>query len=274
MIRAEVLKLTTTRATKVAAAVGVVGLVATQATLVTILPALASGAIGPGRAALGGDFPTFDLSTRAAQLDALSPLGSSTGAGSIGIAILSVLILGVLAGTTDYRFGGIVPTALAEPRRGRILASKIGATALVGLVVGIVYAAVSALALMISLPLTGTDLALSVGDIAGVLGRGAVVVTLLALLGLAVGILARNQLVGVLTMIGVLVLELIFQGMVQLVTGTLPMWAQLLPLSLGQAAIAPSTVGAIAPVAAVAALAALVALVLAAAGAAMRARDI
>src|SRR3546814_20171047 len=99
----------------------------------------------------------------------------------LGLASLAVLVLGVLAGTTDYRFGGIVPTALAEPRRGRILAAKALATAVTGLVLGVVYAFVSLGALLVSPTAPGPTLSLGVLDIAAVLAPGAVVVPLLAL---------------------------------------------------------------------------------------------
>jgi ABC-2 type transport system permease protein len=274
MIRAELLKLTSTTAAKVAVLVGVVGLIVTQVTLVTLLPAVASGAIGPGIEELGGSLPEFDLVTAVAQLSAVSPLGSSTGAGSIGIAVLAVLLLGVLGGTTDYRFDGIVPTALAQPRRGAILVSKVGAMALAGLATGIAYALVSLATLLITLQVTQAELAVAWPELLGVLLRGAAVVALLAILGLAVGILARNQLAGVLTMFGILLFELIFQSMVQLVAGTLPVWAQILPLALGQAAVSPGSGWAIPPLGALAALSALVAIVVVAAGAIMRTRDI
>jgi ABC-2 type transport system permease protein len=274
MIRAELLKLSSTTAAKVAVIVGVVGLVATQVTLVTVLPAVASGAIGPGVEALGVSLPEFDLATAAAQLNAVNPLGSSTGSGSIGIAVLSVLLLGVLGGTTDYRFGGIVTAALARPRRGAILLSKVGAMALAGLATGIAYALVSLATLLVALQITGAELVVGWPELLGVLSRGAAVVALLALLGLAVGILVRNQLAGVLTMFGILLFELIFQSMVQLIAGTLPVWAQILPLALGQAAVSSGAGWAIPPVAALAVLAGLVAAVTLAAGALMRTRDI
>jgi ABC-2 type transport system permease protein len=274
MFRAELLKLTTTAAAKVAVGVGVIGLLLTQLTLVTLLPALASGAIGPGPEALGGDVPAFTLESASAQLAALNPLGSTSGGGSIGIAVIAILILGVLAGTMDYRFGGIVPTALAEPRRGRILLAKVGSTAVVGLIVGAVFAVVSVVALLVSLPIAGVEIAASPAEIAGVLARGVITVALLTLLGLAVGLLARSQLVGVIVIISVLLLEPIAQGVVQLVTGTLPIWAQLMPVSLGQATISPGSDGALAPLVAGLALAALTGAVLLAAGAALRSRDI
>src|SRR3546814_5519165 len=111
----------------------------------------------------------------------------------LGLASLSVRVRGVLAGTTDYRFGGIVPTALAEPRRGRILAAKALATAVTGLVLGVVYAFVSLVALLVSLTATGATLSIGVLDIAAVMAQGAVVVALLALIGLGLGLLARNR---------------------------------------------------------------------------------
>ncbi|MDJ0317369.1 hypothetical protein [Arthrobacter antibioticus] len=274
MIRAELLKLTTTTAVKVAVIIGVVGLILTQITLLTLLPALASGAIGPGLDTLGVALPDFGLESHAAQLAALSPLGASTGSGSLGIAVLAVVILGVLAGTSDYRFGGIVTTALAQPRRGLILVAKIGALALTGLLVGFVYAAINLLTLIISLPLAGAELLVSAPELILVLVRGTVVVTLLVLLGLAVGLLARDQVVGILTMLGLLLFEIIVQSIAQLVSGTLPIWAQIMPLSLAQSAISSPMNGGFPPVVALAVLAALVAVVLAGAGAAMRTRDI
>jgi ABC-2 type transport system permease protein len=273
MLRAELLKLTTTTASKVAVGVGIVGLVLTQLTLVTLLPALASGAIGPGPEALGG-IPNFSLDTASAQLAALNPLGSTSGSGSIGIAVIAILILGVLAGTTDYRFGGIVPTALAQPKRGRILAAKVAATAIVGLVVGAVFATVSFVSLVVSLPIAGAELVVEPVEIVGVAARGIITIALLTLLGLAVGILARSQLVGVIAVMSVLLVEPIVQGIAQLATGTLPIWAQFLPLALGQAAISPGAEGSLPPLVAEAALAGLVGLIVVAAGTALRRRDI
>lgn len=273
MFRGELLKLTTTAATKVALAVGVLGLVATQLVLVVLLPALASGTIGPGADALGDDLPASGVATASAQLASLSPLGASGGGGSLSIAALAVLVLGVLAGTTDYRFGGIVPTALAEPRRGRILAAKVVATAVTGLVLGAAYAVVSLVALLVSLPATGTALEVGIPDIAAVMARGTGVVALLALLGLGIGVLARSQLAGVLIMLGAVVLELMTQGVAVLATGAWPLWGQALPLTLSQAAIG-STPAEIPSVVALAGLAGWVALILAAAAVAIRRRDL
>jgi ABC-2 type transport system permease protein len=237
MYRAELIGIRSVLATRVAAIIAIVGLVVTQLAVVTLLPALARGDIGPGAEELGGDLPSFDLGSSADQLGALSPLGSTSGTGSLGAVVIAVVLLGVLAGTSDFRFGGIVGAALASPRRGRILAAKAGAVATVGAVLGIVLVVVSTLTLIVGLAARGLPLAIDPVGAIGVVGRGVLVVLLLALLGLAIGVVARNQLAGVLVALAVLVLEPIVQGTAALVSGTAPVWTQFLPVALAQAAI-------------------------------------
>ncbi|MGV8872657.1 MAG: hypothetical protein ACOH2Q_09030 [Rhodococcus sp. (in: high G+C Gram-positive bacteria)] len=238
MLRAELLKLTTTAAPRTAIGIGAVGLILTQLAFVIILPLLAAGRIGPGRQALGNDFPVVDLTTVAAQTSALSPLGDyAGGGGSIGVAAIAVTLLGVLAGTGDYRFGGIVTTALAQPKRGRILIDKAAAAGIAGLLTGGAYAAISMVMLLITLAVQGTAWALDPLSVGAFLTRSVVAVGCLVVIGLAVGILARNQLFGVLTMLGILVLEPIIQAIARLSFGELPFWAQLSPLSLANSVI-------------------------------------
>ena len=273
MIRAELLGIATTTATKVATATALLGLVLTQLAFVILLPALARGDIGPGPEALGDDLPGIDLTTGAMQMGALSPLGASMGGGSLGITMLAMALLGVLAGTSDHRFGGIVGAALAAPRRGRIMAAKTAAAAVAGLVVGVVLVALSAMTLLVSLAAAGISFAVEPLALVGLLGRGTLAVVCLVLIGLGVGVLARNQLAGVLVMLAVLVGEPMIAATAQLVTGTVPAWTQALPVALTQAAIGagPSTWG---PGVAMAALVGLTAVVLAAATLALQRRDI
>jgi hypothetical protein len=234
MFRAELLALTTTTAMKVSALVAVVGLVLTQLTFVTLLPALARGDIGPGAAALGLDLPVLDLRSASAQLDAANPLGASMGGGSIGLALLAVVLLGTLAGTSDDRYGGMVGVALASPRRGRIVVGKAAAVAVVGVVVGAVMALASLAVLLVALAATGTAFTAGVGDVVATLGRGVVAVAGLALLGLAVGILVRTQLAGILTALSILFAEPLAAAMTSLIGGGAPVWTQFLPVALAQ----------------------------------------
>lgn len=273
MLRAELLKLTTTSASKIALAVGAGGLIVTQLISVTVLPALASGQIGPGPDVLGDVIPPLELVTSAGQLAALSPLGAPVGAGSIGIAVIAIVLMGVLAGTSDYRFGGIVISALAQPSRVRILMAKAGAAGVAGLVTGAVFAVVSTATLLITLGIAGTPLAIEPVVMAAVLARSMFAIACLTMIALAVGILARSQLTAVLTMLGILLFELVLQSIAQLLVGSMPTWAQLMPLSLTNAVIGTSAAELSVPAAA-AALVALTGLALTLAALALRRRDI
>ena len=273
MLRAELLKLTTTSASKVALAVGAGGLIVTQLVSVAVLPALASGRLGAVPAGLGDSIPSLDLVTSAGQLTALSPLGASGGTGSLGIAVIAIALMGVLAGTSDYRFGGIVTTALAQPSRVRILMAKAAAAGIAGLVTGAVFAIVSTATLLGTLAIVATPLAIEPAEIAAVLARSVLAISCLTVIGLAVGILARSQLAGVLVMLGILVLEMIVQSIAQLIVGSMPVWAQLLPLSLTNAVIGIGASGLSLPAAA-GALLALTAVALTFAALALRRRDV
>lgn len=273
MYRAELLGIRTVRATTVAALVAVLGLIVTQLTFVTLLPALARGDVGPGAAALGDDLPSFSLTTAAEQLGALSPLGASTGGGSLGVVVIAVALLGVLAGTSDFRFGGIVGAALASPRRERILVAKAAATATVAAVIGLALVVVSLVTLAVTLSASGIPIVIDVAAAAGVLARGVLVVVLLALLGLAIGVIARNQLAGVLVMLTILIVEPVIQATAGLIAGTAPAWSQFLPVALAQAAVGVGP-AVLSPAIALVALAVLIGIVLVTAAVALRRRDI
>ena len=274
MFRAELVGLVTTTATKVTAAVAVLGLIVTRLAFVTLMPALADRDIGPGLDALGSDFPVLDIATRAVQLDALNPLGASMGSGSIGVALLAITLLGVLAGTSDDRYGGIVGAVLASPKRFRIVAARAGAVALVGAALGDVLALVSLVTLVITLAATGTPFVLGLPDLAARFGLGVLAVTALSVIGLAVGLIVRTQLAGVLTMIAILILEPVVVSSIQLITGGIvPVWTQFLPVALAQGLIHGGTDG-LGPSVVILALVALTAALTAAASVALSRRDI
>lgn len=274
MLRAELIGLLTTTATRVTAAVAVVGLIVTQMISVTVLPALGRGDIGPGAEALGADFPALDLTSRAVQLDALNPLGASMGSGSIGIALLAVVLFGVLAGTSDDRYGGIVGAVLASPKRARIVIGKAGAVGLVGAVIGAALSVASLVTLLITLVVTGTPLVIGVPDLAARLALGVTAVVALSLLGLAVGILVRTQLAGVLSMLALLVLEPVVGATTQLLSGgLLPLWTQFLPVTLAQNVIHGAS-GFLPPAVALVSAAAMTAAALGVASVALARRDV
>lgn len=134
MLRAEILKLTTTTSTRVAILIAALGLILTQLAFTLLLPALRED--GAAGADVTAELPVIDMGLAENQLAALNPFGASMGTGSIGAVIVAVVLLGVLAGTGDFRYGGITGAALAEPRRSRIVLAKAGAAAATGAVTG------------------------------------------------------------------------------------------------------------------------------------------
>lgn len=113
------------------------------------------------------------------------------GAGSV--AVFFATLAGLLVVTSEFRYGTIRPTLLFEPRRRVVLAAKLAAAALAGILFAVICVGVSfggGLAILaardVNVALTGADaLPLVFGTIAAsVLG---------AMLGVAVGTLIRNQ---------------------------------------------------------------------------------
>jgi ABC-2 type transport system permease protein len=105
-----------------------------------------------------------------------------------------ILILGVVGITGEWRHRTITSSLLAAPHRPRFLAAKALAFAATGLVVSAVVAVcvtvVGATVLRVrDLPLPGY------GELAGQLGRNALLAALLGAFGVAVGALVRNQIV-------------------------------------------------------------------------------
>jgi ABC-2 type transport system permease protein len=114
---------------------------------------------------------------------------SAAGSGSVFLATLA----GLLSVTTEFRYGTIRPTMLFEPRRRVVLAAKLGAATISGLLIGVVCVGVAFGAGLALLGTRGVDIALTdphtvtliVGPVAGA--------ALGALLGVAIGTLIRNQ---------------------------------------------------------------------------------
>jgi ABC-2 type transport system permease protein len=121
---------------------------------------------------------------------------------------LIALVLGILAVTSEFRHGTITPSLLVSPWRARLMLSKLGATLIVSLVLGLLVA------LMITAinAIAGGD-----SDRTGALILGCTLVTILyAAIGVGVGAIMRNQ-VGAL--IGSLVYLLLLEGLIGLIPG-------------------------------------------------------
>jgi ABC-2 type transport system permease protein len=134
----------------------------------------------------------------------------------------AALLVGILAMAGEFRHQTITQAFLVTPDRGRVVAAKLAAGALVGLVFGVASIVV---ALTVGLPwlaAKGVPVQLSgvVGQtVAGVLAAAA----LSGLLGVAVAALVRNQVAAV---VGALLWFLVIEGVLPVVlrVPTLPRW--------------------------------------------------
>ena len=303
VLRAELLKLRTTRTPWVIGLVAVAGMLLTQV-LTLVLPRTlrtleALGGSGAGfhvgtqmspadtSELLSGLAAATDLGSAQAQRALLDLMGNGpAGSGSSGVTALCVLLLGALAATVDFRTGGIVPTALAVPDRLRVLAGKAGATATAALAIGAALALVTAVGLVLAIATTpGASLAIGPGEALGVWGRGLAVMVLLSWLGLAVGTLVRGQVAAIVVVVALALVEPMIQAAALVLTGGATTATSWLPITLGSLASAgpgaAQLVGAttdagpaVGAAAALAGLLAWAALLLVTAGAVFRRRDL
>ena len=114
------------------------------------------------------------------------------GAGASGATFCATFV-GLIAVTSEFRYGTIHPTLLFEPRRRVVLAAKLVATAIAGGLFAVICLALSFGAGFAILSARSVDvaptgarlLALAIGSVAAA--------ALSAMLGVAIGALIRNQ---------------------------------------------------------------------------------
>lgn len=123
------------------------------------------------------------------------------------------LIIGVLAITNEFRHGTITPTLLVVPNRARLVAGKVLAVLLVGLLLGFLGSAFLAIPGVVVAGIRDFDF----GESAASLMVGGTIATALnALLGLAVGFIVRNQIGAI---VGVLVYGFMLEDLIGLIPG-------------------------------------------------------
>jgi ABC-2 type transport system permease protein len=131
-----------------------------------------------------------------------------------GILMLLVLVLGVLAITTEFRHGTASTTFLAAPRRYPVLTAKLGIALAAGVLAGLAYVVVNA---GLALPLFSSregNLP-STGDVVSVYAGVVVSFALLCAFGLGIGAIVRNQ-------VGAIITALAFIFVVSTLTELLP----------------------------------------------------
>lgn len=198
-IKAELLKIRSTRTT-FGLLLGMVALIL----LFALLTGLLSSVSG--------------LSTREDQRQLFS-LGSLSG--------IFAALAGVLLVTSEYRYGTIRPTILFSPDRTRVLAAKLIAGALAGLLFGVVGEALGWAIDYLVLSGRNITFVLSGGDVALLTLAGLAGVAAWAAIGVGLGAIIRNQVGAVITLLawGFIVDNLLF-GLVPSVGRFTPTRAQ------------------------------------------------
>lgn len=102
-------------------------------------------------------------------------------------------LVGILAVTTEYRHKTITATLLAETRRPRVVLAKFAVAGVLGLLFGVVAVLASALAGAASVAGTGNPTLLGDPDVQAALGRTVLGLAVWALIGVAFGLVLRNQ---------------------------------------------------------------------------------
>jgi ABC-2 type transport system permease protein len=109
------------------------------------------------------------------------------------LGALFAALVGALSFTGEVRYGTIRPTFLVTPRRGRVVAAKVVAGGLVGMVFGLVAVGVAVGVGSAALAARGIPITLDGSDYTLMPAGGIAAAALWAPLGLGLGALLRNQ---------------------------------------------------------------------------------
>lgn len=196
--------------------------------------------------------------------------------GQIGANAMIVLVVALLAMTTEFRHGTIGRTFQITPSRTRVLAAKLTAGVVYALAFFLTSLVVVAALVLLAAAVHGGGVAVG-GETATALWQGPLGLALNAVLGVAVGALIRSQVVAItLTLVWLFIVENLVTALRPAVGRWLPFQA-LNALFLPQEALQAAPEGAVLPLAPASALAAFLAYVAVATAAAavlLRTRDV
>ncbi len=133
-------------------------------------------------------------------------------------ALMGATLFGAIAVAREYGYGTVVPTFLASPRRHRAVLAQLSAVAVVGAVLGLIGAALTIVAVAVSLPTTDYGFLVSGGVAVRLLATAAYCGAAGAVLGAGIGSVVRNT--GGAVTVAVFVLIIAPPLIVQLASGT------------------------------------------------------
>lgn len=170
----------------------IVRLLSTRLPLWSALAALICGAGLTGMLALIGP---ENATPPMPGIDTAEGVGTVVGIG--GLLLFIPALIGTVVVTSEYRHRTIGTTFLLVPRRGRVLLAKLAVFALFGLVYGIVASSASGGALLLAAVARGVELGVPLPQLLLMLSQLALASAVYMVLGVAIGALARHQLLAV-----------------------------------------------------------------------------
>lgn len=110
-------------------------------------------------------------------------------------------LVGILAVTTEYRHKTITSTLLGETRRPLVVGAKFAVALLLGLVFAVVAVGTTTAAAAAVVAGTGNDTLLGTSDMLASLGRAVLGLAVWALIGVAFGLVLRNQIAAIVALL-------------------------------------------------------------------------
>lgn len=135
-------------------------------------------------------------------------------AASASSAYLFSIVVGIILITTEFRHFTSRPTFLIEPRRGLVIVAKILIAAVVGIIYGIVCAALTAAIMIPWFSAKGITIGWLDHGVLQSLISDVIVIAIFAVVGIGVGVLVRNQIAAV---IGALVYLFVLEPLINII---------------------------------------------------------
>ena len=117
--------------------------------------------------------------------------------GMSGLLLFVPALIGTIAVTGEYRHRTIGSTFLVAPRRGRVIGAKLVVFSVLGLAYGVVASLCAAVAVVAGAAVQGVALGVPPAALVALLARLALAAAVYMILGVAIGALARHQLLAV-----------------------------------------------------------------------------